>query len=71
MLGIPMKHRAPRVDILYSTAADGAPDEKSSTLRKKLMPLSIEIKTHWGECPEIPEISKAIARGLLEETSAA
>ena len=50
MLGIPMKHRAPRVDILYSTAADGAPDEKSSTLRKKLMPLSIE-KDALGRVP--------------------
>ena len=31
-------------------------------MRKKLMPFGIEVKTHWGECWEIPEASKAIAR---------
>ena len=36
-------------------------------MREKLKPFGIEIKTHR----EISEISKAIARGLMEEPSAA
>jgi two-component system, cell cycle response regulator CtrA len=75
-----VNNRAPRVDAfmaaLYSDQADEAPDEKVldvwiCKMRKKLKPFGIEIKTHWGECWEIPEASKAIARGLMEEPIAA
>jgi hypothetical protein len=32
-------------------------------MRKKLKPYGVEIKTQWGECWEMPEAGKEIARG--------
>jgi DNA-binding response OmpR family regulator len=40
-------------------------------MRQKLKPPGIEIKTHWGVGFEMPEASKAIARGLMGEPVAA
>jgi two-component system cell cycle response regulator CtrA len=77
MFGILMNTRAPRPEAfltaLYSTNPDDPPDEKIldvwiCKMRKKLTPFGIEIKTHWGECWEIPEASKAIARDLMAAT---
>ena len=74
MFGILMKNRAPRTETfmtaLFSEDADDPPEEKIldvwiCKMRKKLKPHGIEIKTHWGECWEIPESSKARARELM------
>jgi hypothetical protein len=74
MFSVLMKNRAPRVDTfmaaLYSSQADDPPDENIldvwiCKMRKKLNPYGIEIKTHWGECWEMPEASKERARELM------
>jgi DNA-binding response OmpR family regulator len=74
MFGVLMNNRAPRTDTfmnaLSSEDADDPPEEKIldvwiCKMRKKLKPHGIEIKTHWGECWEIPEASKARARALM------
>jgi two-component system, cell cycle response regulator CtrA len=69
-----LANRAPRpealMNALFSTDVDEAPDEKIldvwiCKMRKKLKPHGIEIKTNWGECWEMPESSKEIARQLM------
>ena len=74
MFGILLHNRAPRTETfmtaLFSEDADDPPEEKIldvwiCKMRKKLKPFGIEIKTHWGECWEMPEASKEIARGLM------
>jgi hypothetical protein len=74
MFNVLLHNRAPRPEAfmtaLFSTDADEPPDEKIldvwiCKMRKKLKPFGIEIKTHWGECWEMPEASKEIARQLM------
>ena len=74
MFGILLNNRTARTETfmaaLFSTDADDPPEEKIldvwiCKMRKKLKPYGIEIKTHWGECWEMPEASKEIARGLM------
>jgi DNA-binding response OmpR family regulator len=69
-----LANRAPRAEAfmnaLFSTDADDPPEEKIldvwiCKMRKKLKPFGIEIKTHWGECWEMPEASKVNARELM------
>jgi two-component system cell cycle response regulator CtrA len=76
--GVLLKNRAPRrsafMAALYSGRADDEIEPKIidvfiCQMRKKLIPLGIEIKTHWGECYEMPETSKARARALMEMPS--
>jgi two-component system cell cycle response regulator CtrA len=75
MFNVLLNNRAPRVEAfiaaMYSTEADEPPGEKIldvwiCKMRKKLKPFGIEIKTHWGECWEMPESSKVRARELME-----
>ena len=34
-----------------------------------MKPFGIEIKTHWGECWEMPEASKETAKRLMAEVA--
>lgn len=74
MFNVLLANRAPRAETfttaLYSADADDPPDEKIldvwiCKMRKKLAPHGIEIKTHWGECWEMPDASKQTARALM------
>jgi hypothetical protein len=52
---------------LFSMDVDGPSEENPGCqdAGKAQAPTGIEIKTHWGECWEVPEASKGIARGLM------
>ena len=55
---------------LFSTDADDPSEEKIldvwiCKMRKKLKPYGIEIKTQGGECWEMPEAGREIARALI------
>jgi two-component system, cell cycle response regulator CtrA len=55
---------------LFSTDADDPSEEKIldvwiCKMRKKLKLYGIEIKTQGGECWEMPEAGREIARGLI------
>jgi DNA-binding response OmpR family regulator len=75
--GVLLKNKAPRrstfMAALYSDRLDDDVQEKIidvfiCKLRKKINPLGLEIKTHWGEAYEMPEASKARARELMGAT---
>ena len=78
MFNVLLNNRTARPDTfmvaLYSTDADDPPDEKIldvliHKMRKKLKPFGIEIVTHFGECWEMPEASKARTRELMTEAA--
>ena len=71
IFGVLMNNRArpdALMNALFSTNADDAPDERilDVWMCKMLKPFGIEIKTHRGDCWEIPEKSKVIARELMK-----
>jgi two-component system cell cycle response regulator CtrA len=74
--GVLLNNKAPRrstfMAALYSDRADDEIEPKIidvfiCKIRKKMRPLGIEIKTHWGEAYEMPVESKAKARELMAE----
>lgn len=73
MFGVLLNNRAPRAEAfmvaLFSTDADDPPDEKILDVRicrMRKKPYGIEIKTHGGECWEMPQESKKTARQLMD-----
>src|SRR5476651_1358718 len=77
MFGVFMANRTCQVSTfmtaLFSLDVDDPPEEKIldvwvCSMRKKLKPHGIAIKTHWGVGYEMPEASKARARELMEVT---